>query len=161
MTHLVIIQVFSIHLILVAALCSQWLYLFIYFNGDFKTRTSKYKEVQESAQRHTISKWYGSKLNTNLFSSKIMFFPCHYLASLFTDISLPLCMVQRRCSDSTLCCGESHLSQRTWLLTLIKSFTTYDPLSSLLINSVSQVLHCSREESHPFPAASARKLDTV
>lgn len=139
----------------------QSMALFMYFNGDLKVRTSKYKEVQESAQSHTVSKWYGSTLNTNLFSSKIMFFPGHYLASLFTDISLPLCMVQRRRSDSTVCCGESHLSQRTWLLTLIKSFTTYELLSSLLINSVSQGLHCSREKSHPFLAMSARKLDTV
>ena len=40
--------------------------LFIYFNGDFKTRTSKYKEFQESAQSHTISKWYGSKVKVKV-----------------------------------------------------------------------------------------------
>ena len=42
--------------------------LFIYFNGDFKTRTSKYKEVQESAQSHTIGKWYGSKVKVKVKS---------------------------------------------------------------------------------------------
>ena len=63
--------------------------LFIYFNGDFKTRTSKYKEVQESAQSHTISKWYGSKVKVKVKSlSRVRLFATPWTVAYQAPLSM-------------------------------------------------------------------------
>lgn len=61
-THLLLFQVFTIHLLLEATLWDEWLslfiYLFLYFTMVIlKIRTLRYKEVREFAQIHITSKW--------------------------------------------------------------------------------------------------------
>lgn len=89
-----------------------------------------------------------------------MFFPGHYLASSLLTSPYLYAWCNEDVQKAAVCCGEpSELENLASHAD--KVITTYELLSSLLINSVSQGLHCSREKSHPFLAMSAKTRHSV